>query len=239
MHVVPFISFRPLRMEESQYFNAHTHKKPQFQNVWACRNAFHFSNKKSLSALKYSVSVGLHPWHSGLFSPELEKKIRENSLANNVAAIGEVGLDKASSVDWNCQLKTWEFEFGLAQTLKLPLIIHCVKAYYEFVPFCAKTNVPMMFHGFSGNSDVLKQLSKYEHSYFSIGPQLLKNKMIQELISKIPLNRLLFETDAGKFSIIEIYETASCILKIEMKNLQLLIKNNTLEFFGQKALLHF
>jgi Tat protein secretion system quality control protein TatD with DNase activity len=96
-----------------------------------------------------------------------------------------------------------------------------------------------MFHGFSGNSDVLKQLSKYEHSYFSIGPQLLKNKMIQELISKIPLNRLLFETDAGKFSIIEIYETASCILKIEMKNLQLLIKNNTLEFFGQKALLHF
>jgi TatD DNase family protein len=114
-----------------------------------------------------------------------------------------------------------------------------VKAYYEFIPFCKNSKVPMLFHGFLGNEEILKGLSRFETSYFSFGKSIFQNLKIQELILKVNLNRLLLETDTGPFTIEQVYEKAASVLGLEMASLQSLLKKNALEFFGKNAFHNF
>ena len=219
--------------------NTHSHKKPSSSQEWVCRNAFHIFDKIQIESFKYPVSVGLHPWHSDRFNSKLAEKISAALEAKNVGAIGEAGLDKICNVSWNEQIAAWNFQFQLAQQKSLPIIIHCVKAHYDFVPFCKDSKVPMLFHGFQGNEEILKDLSRFETSYFSFGKSIFQNQKIQELILKVTPNRLLLETDTGPFSIEQVYEKAAFILGFDLASLQSLLKKNALEFFGKNAFHNF
>ncbi len=197
---------------------------------WVCRNAFHFFSKEKLETLTYPVSVGLHPWHIDENPQKLFEKIENSASSKKVIAIGETGLDRLINVPFDLQKVVFEFHFSLAQKLNKPLIIHCVKAYYDFIPFVRKTKVPMLFHGFNGNEDVLKKLSESPLAFFSQGKALFRQKgaVIWKLI---PDGQKLLETDNSPVLISSLYRKAADLEGISLEDLSLNLKKNAFTFF--------
>jgi TatD DNase family protein len=79
-------------------------------------------------------SYGLHPWHiekdtAGHFLDNLKVVAHEKRCL----AIGECGLDKLSKVDFGLQQEVFVEQVKIANHIKKPLIIHCVKAFNELI----------------------------------------------------------------------------------------------------------
>jgi len=218
------------------FINAHSHKKAQSQEEWVCRNAFHFLGVEGLNKLGYPVSVGWHPWFSDLFTSDSENALASFLKAENVVAIGETGLDRSVDVPFSVQMSAWISHFNLAQKHSLPLIIHCVKAYYDLVPFCKRSSVPLLFHGYRGNLGITQTLLDCEQVWFSFGKDLLSRPQSRAIFAQIPVSRILLETDNCGLPIARIYEKAAALLHLSLDDLQVEMKKNALRFFGEKAL---
>src|SRR5690606_24764773 len=139
---------------------------------------------------QFPASAGIHPWYiDDNFQVQMEAL--ELYLAKDgVLAVGECGLDKNISADFQKQIMAFEKQIELANQLGKPLIIHCVRAYSEVFSCLLKkkVQVPVIFHGFSKKWVLAEQLLKHGF-YISLGPQILKSEM-DELISHIPLDKL-------------------------------------------------
>ena len=57
--------------------------------------------------------------------------IEDTVRMEKVIAIGECGLDRRSPICMKTQEEILDVQVGLAEELRKPLIIHCVKAYSE------------------------------------------------------------------------------------------------------------
>jgi TatD DNase family protein len=218
------------------FINAHSHKKAQNPDEWVCRNAFHFLGVERLNKLGYPVSVGWHPWYADRFTSESQEALASFLKAGNVVAIGETGLDRSVDVPFSVQMNTWISNYNLAQKQFLPMIIHCVKAYYDLVPFCKQSSVPMLFHGYRGNQEITQTLLECEPVWFSFGKDLLSRPQSRSLFTEIPLSRILLETDNSGLPIARIYEEAAALLHLTPDNVKVEMKKNALRFFGEKAL---
>lgn len=174
-------------------------------------------------------SAGLHPWFltKENFDADFEKL---SQLIHNqdIIALGECGLDRLKGEDLAFQTLAFEAQIRLAESVKKPVIIHCVKAYNEIVSLKRKLKptVPLIIHGFNQNETILKDLVK-NGFYISMGAAILKaDSHATTYISKIPLTRLFLETDDKDVSIKVIYEKAGGILDIEVSELKRLIHQN-------------
>jgi TatD DNase family protein len=165
------------------------------------------------------VSLGIHPWH--LNEIKTEKELQKMSiLARNsgVYAIGECGLDRAISINFDKQLDVFLAQNQIAIEHDLPLIIHSVKTYSDFLNLMknqiAKTS--WIFHGFRGNYQIAKKLID-NGAFISLGSIITKedSKTI-EVVKKIPLQRLFLETDNEEIDIIDIYKKAAEIRGIPL-----------------------
>jgi TatD DNase family protein len=175
--------------------------------------------------------VGLHPWHIGPYVREDLEKVEKLSRLKNAIAIGETGLDRLAQVSFTKQMEAFDFHFSLAQKIKKPIIIHCVKAYYDFIPFAKKSQVPILFHGFNGSEDVLKKLSQWPWVYFSLGRSLFFPKG-KSLWSQIPENQKLLETDNDTVSISALYQWVANLENCSLDSFSEKMKKNTFSFFG-------
>jgi len=135
---------------------------------------------------------------------ELEELIIKNR--DVIVGIGETGLDyhyltegkeeiqKANQRAW------WIFQWELAQKYDLPLVIHTRDARDDTLTFIQENDIHRcVMHCFSEDWDFADELLRFsEDIYFSFsGILTYKNaSKIQEAASKIPLNRILLETDA-------------------------------------------
>ena len=70
--------------------------------------------------------------------------------------------------------------------------------------------------------------------FLSFGEAILKHKKTQELLRKIPLGCVFFETDDSDEKITTIYEKAAKILDICIAELKEKIYTNFTSVFGQK-----
>jgi len=222
-------------MGQQRFINIHTHHNPyDKQEVTAIRNVHASDPLPDNNSL---FSSGLHPWKikEGHI---VEKLAHLNILAKQqqIAAIGECGLDKAIDTPFEIQLQIFEKQIELAKTYKLPLIIHCVRAYSEILAMRKKhPEGCWIIHGFDGNEVLAKQLiSKAIH--LSAGAALFnpKNK-ISHSIQHIPVSWLFFETDDQyTYSIHEIYKQASKLLGLNTEDLKAQIFRNFAAYFSNE-----
>ena len=221
------------------FFNAHSHRKPQSGSEFVCRNAYHFLSAKSIGKLPYALSVGIHPWHALAFKPEKVENLRTLASVPQVLAIGECGLDRRKGPPLSVQLPCWEAQFFLAQELRLPLILHCVRAWQDLLPLCRVSEVPMLFHDFRGNSSVLEAFLPLPHVFFSFGKNLMNPGKAREVFCRVPEERFLLETDNSSLRIESLYQKAAGLRELSPEKFQVQMKKNTVAFFGEKALAFF
>ncbi|MBN2747150.1 MAG: TatD family hydrolase [Bacteroidales bacterium] len=160
--------------------------------------------------IHYPVSIGIHPWF--IKELELDKAIQNQRLliekSDYVVAIGECGLDRNIPLSIETQTEVFVNQVELANSSELPIIIHSVRSYADFFQLM-KTGInktPWIFHGFRSNYQIAKRIVDFG-GYISIGASILQsNSMLNEVIKKIPLQRIFCETDDSKESIKSIYE---------------------------------
>jgi TatD DNase family protein len=217
-----------------KYIDIHTHNLHQINSMSIINLFAHSVNPDLLHTRKY-YSIGLHPWHFNEETLEVyEANILNNLVHPNIIAIGEVGLDRSIVTPLEIQKEIFFNHITISENNKLPLIIHCVKAFNDLIELrkISKSKQPWIIHGYHGNIDVTKQLLNYNF-YFSYGRRLekLNNKQLQG-VEIIPQNRIFFETDDANIPVQYCYDLYSKLMKIPIDELQLTIQNNFKDCFG-------
>lgn len=215
-----------------KYIDIHTHSTENDADIISIKNYDAFEDYDIYSTQKYSA--GLHPWFLNHDSNQIGiDNLKKISRYPTIMAIGECGLDRFSKTDFNLQIEIFEMQIALAERRKLPVIIHCVRAYSDLIAIKKKLNpkVPLIIHGFNQNSEILSELIKHNF-YISIGSAIFNpNYYAYKHFTKILSNRLFLETDNSKISIKLIYKKASEILQRTEKELIAIINQNFQEVF--------
>jgi TatD DNase family protein len=210
----------------AKFYNTHTHAIDKDKNIVSLYNFI--VGKDELNASLYSA--GIHPWHSKKENVdeqflELQNIVKEK----NCLAIGECGLDKLKGLEWNLQLKIFIRQIKLAKLTNKPLIIHCVKSFHTIMELLYQHSFTgtVLFHGYNSNVNLALETIKNENIFFSFGRSLfIENSNAQKLIQQFPINRFLLETDDSLISIVEIYNKASEILRIEINEMKKKMEQN-------------
>lgn len=152
---------------------------------------------------KYPIvipSIGLHPWYVKKASKNWLDKFNRLVQTENVY-IGEIGLDGLiKGIDFSLQQDVFIAQLTIASEMNLPVSLHCVKAFDKMMDILRATPVPergFIIHSYGGSADLINPLTKLG-AYFSLpGYFANERKVIQrETFKKVPLERLLIETDA-------------------------------------------
>ena len=170
-------------------------------------------------------SAGIHP---DSVSEDLEERINwlhEVSGLKNCVAIGECGLDGLINVDEKLQEKVFALQINLANKLQKPIIIHCVKRFFQLHQFRKISKVPMIIHGFNKRKTIGDDLLKNGFC-LSFGKSVLYNVNLQDFVKDFPTDQLFLETDSSDFEIKELYEKVAELKNISLKDLQQKIKEN-------------
>lgn len=171
-------------------------------------------------------SVGIHPWEVENFAQPNSLNQLEESINNLTLAIGECGLDKLKNDNLEIQTIIFERQIALSEQLKLPLIIHCVKAWNELHSIRKKLNPTQawVYHGFLKYS-ILKQVIE-SGMMISLGAGIITSPKRQELVNSIPNHLLLLETDDATLEINQVYQCVAELKKISLSELQQIVTTN-------------
>ncbi|MCW3169366.1 TatD family hydrolase [Chryseobacterium sp. 09-1422] len=170
-------------------------------------------------------SAGIHPQDIQPENPDHQFEWLQSVITENCFAIGECGLDGLASMEMKIQEQFFLRQIQLANELKKPLIIHCVRKFYEVISFRKKSEQAMIIHGFNKKQSVADDLLK-NNFYLSFGKAVLYHLSLQDTLKTVPLDKLFLETDNDDFDIRELYQKVSEIKKISIERLQQQIVEN-------------
>ncbi len=162
------------------------------------------------------ASIGLHPIHSSnLFDQDKYQELVDNNKSK-IIAIGEIGLDYFHSLE-NKTLQKQVFiqQLDFAEKNDLPIILHArgsqenpQDAYLDILEILSSplsslrrqgSSINGVIHCFGSNLEIAQKFIDLGFYIGFTGIVTFKNKSVQELqkvVKKIPLNKILIETDA-------------------------------------------
>lgn len=192
--------------------------------------AFELMNGPEKNHPERYYSAGIHPFDSFCDNHFFKKVF--NELHNpNCLAVGEAGLDRLKGPDLKIQIETFQKQVEWSEELKMPVIIHCVKAWNELKVIKREINPTQtwIYHGFSKVAILNEVLN--ENLIISVGSAILTNEKLQESIKLIPNDRLFLETDDSSFPILELYLKVCELKNLTLHELEQIIENNFKKVF--------
>ncbi|AEO08702.1 putative metallodependent hydrolase [Buchnera aphidicola str. Ak (Acyrthosiphon kondoi)] len=136
---------------------------------------------------------------------KISKKIKELSSIKRVIAIGETGLDYHHSLETKkIQQDFFREHIRIAIELKKPIIVHARNSMDDTIKILKEENAEKcigVLHSFTGNYNNAIQLLDLGFYISYSGMITFKNSIeLCNTIKKIPLDRLLIETDSPYLS---------------------------------------
>ena len=144
--------------------------------------------------------LGLYPGSVGPgWRDEIDRMLPYRD--RGIVAVGEIGLDYHYNKDFRKeQIEALRVQLELAAKWSLPVNIHLREATEDFISVirdCAHMGLRGNLHAFSGSAETFRTISRYGDWYVGIGGVLtFKKASIAEDIKKIPLERIVLETDS-------------------------------------------
>lgn len=131
---------------------------------------------------------------------EAIEKIENIAKNKKVVAIGEIGLDYYWNKE-NSNLQKYAFikQINLANKLNKPIVIHTREAVMDTLEILKmhQVNKKGVFHCCPLNRELVKEALKLGYYISFAGPVTFKNsKNADEIISMVPMNKMLIETDS-------------------------------------------
>ncbi len=196
--------------------------------------------------------LGLHPedvkedWRAVL--QHMELLLQETN--HPYIAIGEVGLDYYWDKTF-CEEQRLALDEQIQWAIRynLPLMIHCRSAHEELLSLLEPyrgSGLRGVFHCFGGTADEAERLLTHEGFVLGIGGILtFKKSPLPNALTKVPLNRIVVETDApymapvpyrGKRNesayCVEVFKTLSTLYKVSLKEVSIQTNMNVKRVFG-------
>ena len=153
--------------------------------------------------------VGVHPWDCLGQSTAVECNRSPSGLraaleADSGLGVGEIGLDRLKEREISPRMREmFEAQLKLALEFRRPVVLHGAKCWGQVVSMIRRlvphpsSPIPLfLFHGFSRSDGLIPDIVALG-GYISVGPAVLNDHAVnyRELVKKIPLERLLVETD--------------------------------------------
>jgi TatD DNase family protein len=153
------------------------------------------------------LCFGVHPQLPASLSPEAARKslaaLYELAAAGRIDAIGEVGFDlfdTAYRATEALQDELFALQLEIALAKGLPLVLHLRRAMHKAFAYSRSlARLPaVVVHSYPGTLREAQDLVKRGvNAYFSFGTTILLNhKQAMAACAEIPVERLLFESDA-------------------------------------------
>ncbi len=145
------------------------------------------------------MTIGFHPDEVDNITDkdinDLEILIKTNK---KIVGIGEIGLDYYHN-DMNKERQREVFikQIELAEKYNLPIVVHSRESIGEIYDILKEhTKVRGIIHCFSGSIEMAKQFIELGF-YLGIGGVItFKNSKLKDVISELPLENVVFETDS-------------------------------------------
>jgi TatD DNase family protein len=146
-------------------------------------------------------SYGLHPWFVKDRSDQWMERLEGLIADEPIACVGECGLDRwIEGHDLDDQRSVLEPQIELATRLNRPLTLHCLRAWGPLLEVLRRSELPQrgfLVHACSASRETAHRLldlgARFSYStYFTHD----RKASVRELYAKLPLDRLLVETDA-------------------------------------------
>jgi TatD DNase family protein len=147
----------------------------------------------------YAV-VGWHPQDAKDMTDEHLEWLEELSRHPKVVGLGEMGLDYYwDTSPRDVQAEVFRKQIRLARKLQMPIVIHNRDAHQDVITILREEKaeeVGGIMHCFSGSWETAKMALDMNFYISFGGPLTFKNaKQPKEVAAKVPLERLLIETD--------------------------------------------
>ena len=147
-----------------------------------------------------SSTVGLHPHDAEKVNAETLEELKSLGGRPEVVAWGEIGLDFFRDYSpHKTQIEAFKLQLEMADYLDLPVIIHDREAHDEVFEILNKKGGRHrgVIHCFSGDYELAMALIDMGY-YISIPGTVTYKKasVVQDVAARIPLGRMLVETDA-------------------------------------------
>jgi TatD DNase family protein len=147
----------------------------------------------------YAV-VGWHPQDAKDMTDEHLEWLAELSRHPKVVGLGEMGLDYYwDTSPRDVQAEVFRKQIRLARKLEMPIVIHNRDAHQDVITILREekaAEVGGIMHCFSGSWETAKMALDMNFYISFGGPLTFKNaKQPKEVAAKVPLDRLLIETD--------------------------------------------
>ncbi|WP_341656471.1 TatD family hydrolase [Blattabacterium cuenoti] len=148
--------------------------------------------------------IGLHPNKVDPYSLEKElKNIKTWLYKHSFISIGEIGMDLLEKKFVSEQEYAFQTQIQWAKQKKLPIVIHCRKAFDQVLHILSKENNSFLkgvFHCFSGTLEQALKIIDFGIKLGIGGMITFKNNHISQFLHKISLNHLVLETDSPYLS---------------------------------------
>jgi len=198
--------------------------------------------------------VGVHPWGAGEQGSGSRKQIlqtlREQLTTDSRIGVGEIGLDRLRNRTISPSMREmFERQLELANEFHRPVVLHGAKCWGQVVETIRRLVsrpsqfVPaFLFHGFSRSDGLIPDIVTL-NGYISVGPAVLNDHAVnyRELVKKIPLDRLLLETDRTEENVAEcpsvrdVLEKTSELRGVSAKELERITDANAEAFFPSQS----
>ncbi len=167
------------------------------------------------------AAVGIHPWEAVPLASAIQDKLMELVRHERVVAVGEIGLDyKRNQEDSKIQRELFEYELSLAKDADLPVSIHCRDAHEDMMAILRRSDnvgIKGALHEGAEDWKAIKDWLDLDF-YIAVSVRGFVEDEIYSLvqaIKKVPLDRLLIETDAaGDEYVVEIKELLPVLKKL-------------------------
>lgn len=146
--------------------------------------------------------LGLHPTEVDE-NWQKETDLLENALRDEkgIVAIGETGLDYHYGREHEkTQKEVFRMQIELSLGYGLPLVVHCREAVQDTLDILKEyrgKGLRGVFHAYSGSLETFREFDRYGEWSIGIGGVLtFKKANIADFVSRIPMDRILLETDS-------------------------------------------
>ncbi len=163
--------------------------------------------KTSLAAVKLAedynsiyASVGIHPHEAGKVPDNYQERLKKLAQKEKVVALGEIGLDYYRDLSpREKQKEVFRELLRAAREIRYPVIIHDREAHDDILKILEEEKGGEnggVLHCFSGDWNMAQKCIDMGFYISIAGPVTFKKSdKLQEVAKKLPLNRMLVETD--------------------------------------------
>ena len=146
-------------------------------------------------------TFGIHPHETENNPVDLSHIIKEIKNEKKIIGVGETGLDffynHSNKVS---QIESFEKHVQAAINLDIPIIIHSRNAEdetFQILDNYKNSNLKILMHCFTGSQKFADKLLDLNAYFSASGIITFKNSLeLQETFKKIPIDKLLIETDS-------------------------------------------